>query len=148
MRALVTTLVLCVGLLGADRAGASDLASAEVDVTPSTIDVDLGDRATIDVTVTNHGDVDVTDVVAHIERVVESAGIDAVGIGYDYDGVGDSLPDGLKDASTYPRLVEALLARDFSRSDIRKLLGGNTLRVWRANEDYARANGGTVQCAS
>ncbi len=88
------------------------------------------------------------DVVAHIERVVAVAGIDAVGIGSDYDGVGDSLPVGLKDAATYPVLVEALRARGFTRSDIRKLLGDNTLRVWRANEAYARANGGAVTCAS
>ena len=88
------------------------------------------------------------DVVAHIERVVDVAGIDAVGIGSDYDGVGDSLPVGLKDAATYPRLVQALLDRGFTNDDIRKLLGANTLRVWQANEAYARANGGTVQCAS
>ena len=60
--------------------------------------------------------------------------IDHVGIGSDYDGVGDSLPIGLKDVSTYPNLIEGLLQRGYSEDDIRKILGGNLLRVWRAVE--------------
>lgn len=77
------------------------------------------------------------DVVDHIDRAVEIAGIDHVGIGSDYDGVGDSLPQGLKDVSTFPNLIQALLDRNYSESDIEKLMSGNVLRVWQEVEDYA-----------
>ena len=73
----------------------------------------------------------------HIDHVVELIGIDHVGIGSDYDGVGDSLPEGLKDVSTYPNLVQGLMDRDYSEADIKKILSGNFLRVWQAVEDYA-----------
>ena len=76
-------------------------------------------------------------VLDHIDHVVKLIGIDHVGIGSDYDGVGDSLPVGLKDVSTYPNLVQGLLDRGYSEQDIVKILGGNLLRVWRANEAYA-----------
>jgi membrane dipeptidase len=49
-------------------------------------------------------------------------------------GVGDALPVGLKDVSTYPNLVQGLLDRGYSDKDIVKILGGNLLRVCRANE--------------
>ena len=55
----------------------------------------------------------------------------------DYDGVGDSLPTGLKDVSSYPNLIEGLLRRGYSEEDVRKILGENLLRVWSAVEDYA-----------
>jgi membrane dipeptidase len=86
------------------------------------------------------------DVLDHIDRVVELAGIDAVGIGSDYDGVGDSLPQGLKDVSTYPNLIEGLLGRGYSEADIAKVLGGNALRVWREVEAYAASQGTAAQC--
>lgn len=76
----------------------------------------------------------VSDVADHIDHVVDTVGIDYVGIGSDYDGVGDSLPVGLKDVSAYPNLVAELLRRDYSEADIEKLLGGNLMRVWRAVE--------------
>ena len=82
---------------------------------------------------------DVTNVADHIERVIELAGIDHVGLGSDYDGVGDSLPEGLKDASTYPNLIAELLRRGHSEADIRKILGGNLMRVWRQVEAVAEA---------
>ena len=75
-------------------------------------------------------------------------GIDAVGIGSDYDGVGDSLPVGLKDVASYPALIEGLVARGYSEPDIGKILGGNTLRVWRAVEAYARDHGNPATCVS
>lgn len=87
-------------------------------------------------------------VLDHIDRVVALAGINAVGIGSDYDGVGDTLPIGLKDVSTFPNLVQGLLDRGYSKSDIRKILGKNLIRVWRANEAYAEANGYPTICAS
>ena len=86
------------------------------------------------------------DVLDHIERVVELAGIDSVGIGSDYDGVGDSLPLELKDVSTYPNLIDGLLGRGYSEADIAKVLGGNALRVWRAVEAYAASQGTAKQC--
>ncbi|WP_410795966.1 dipeptidase [Parvularcula sp. LCG005] len=73
---------------------------------------------------------DVDDVLDHIDHVVDLIGINHVGLGSDYDGVGDSLPAGLKDASTYPNLVQGLMDRGYSKRDIRKILSGNVLRVW------------------
>ncbi|MDT8408035.1 MAG: dipeptidase [Wenzhouxiangellaceae bacterium] len=80
---------------------------------------------------------DVGIVVDHIEHVIETAGVDHVGLGSDYDGVGDSLPEGLKDVSAFPALIMELLRRGHSESDIRKILGGNLMRVWRAVEAHA-----------
>ena len=77
------------------------------------------------------------DVLDHFDHVVKLTGIDHVGIGSDYDGVGDSLPIGLKDVSSYPNLVAGLLRRGYSEDDIRKILGENLLRVWQEVEDYA-----------
>lgn len=76
-------------------------------------------------------------VLDHIDHVVELIGIDHVGIGSDYDGVGDSLPTDLKDVSTYPNLIQGLLDRGYSDNDIIKILAGNFIRVWKANEEYA-----------
>ena len=77
------------------------------------------------------------DVVAHIDHVVEIAGIDHVGLGSDFDGVGDSLPYGLRDVSMYPNLFARLLERGYSETDIEKIAGGNLMRVWRAAERVA-----------
>jgi membrane dipeptidase len=88
----------------------------------------------------------VDDVLDHIDRAVELAGIDHVGIGSDYDGVGDSLPVGLKDVSEYPNLVAGLLERGYNEASIAKILGGNLMRVWREVEAYAAAAGTPVSC--
>lgn len=77
-------------------------------------------------------------VLDHIDHVVELIGIDYVGIGSDYDGVGDSLPIGLKDVSSYPNLVQGLMDRGYSDTDIKKILSGNVLRVWQQAEEYAK----------
>jgi len=77
------------------------------------------------------------DVLDHIDHVVALTSVDNVGIGSDYDGVGDSLPVGLKDVAAYPSLIKGLLDRGYSEEDIRKILGENLLRVWQAVEDYA-----------
>ncbi|MGO3423931.1 MAG: dipeptidase [Pseudoalteromonas distincta] len=79
-------------------------------------------------------------VLDHIDHVVELIGIDYVGIGSDYDGVGDSLPIGLKDVSSYPNLVQGLIDRGYSDTDIKKILSGNTLRVWKQAEQYAKSH--------
>jgi len=71
------------------------------------------------------------DVIDHFDHVVKLVGIDHVGIGSDYDGVGDTLPVGLKDVSDFPNLVAGLQGRGYSERDIAKILGGNLMRVWR-----------------
>ena len=77
------------------------------------------------------------DVVAHIDHVVQLVGVDHVGLGSDFDGVGDSLPTGLKSVADYPNLVAALLDKGYSDEDIEKILGGNVMRVWREVERVA-----------
>jgi membrane dipeptidase len=77
------------------------------------------------------------DVLDHIDHVVALTSIENVGIGSDFDGVGDMLPTGLKDVSGYPNLIEGLLERGYSESDIRKILGENLLRVWSEVEAFA-----------
>lgn len=74
-------------------------------------------------------------VLDHFEYVAELVGVDHVGIGTDYDGVGDTLPIGLKDVSTYPVLIAGLLERGFSEEDVKKILGENLLRVWEQVEE-------------
>jgi membrane dipeptidase len=73
---------------------------------------------------------DVERVADHIDHVVKLVGVDHVGIGSDYDGVGDSLPVGLKDVSQYPNLIYELLKRGYSPTDIEKICSGNVFRVW------------------
>ncbi|AGA77066.1 dipeptidase [Echinicola vietnamensis] len=81
---------------------------------------------------------DVSLVADHIDHVVELAGIDHVGFGSDFDGVGDSLPNGLKDVSMYPNLIAELLKRGYSREDVEKICYKNVFRVWRAVEAAAQ----------
>lgn len=76
------------------------------------------------------------DVVEHINHVVKIAGIDAVGIGSDFDGIGCT-PAGLDDVSKYPNLTRALLEQGYSPADIGKIYSGNFLRVMRAVEKTA-----------
>lgn len=79
----------------------------------------------------------VATVVKHINHVRDLVGIDHVGIGSDFDGVGDSLPDGLKDVSMYPNLIEGLLKEGYSEADIEKIMSGNLLRVLKQVEKTA-----------
>jgi membrane dipeptidase len=83
------------------------------------------------------GYADVSDVVAHITHVVRLVGIDHVGLGSDFDGLGDELPVGLKDVSQYPNLIYMLLKEGYSDDDIRRICGGNLLRVWTQVENTA-----------
>ncbi len=83
---------------------------------------------------------DLNAVLDHFDHVVKIVGIDHVGIGSDYDGVGDSLPTGLKDVSTYPNLIAGLLGRGYSEADIEKILSGNLMRVWQQVETFAAHN--------
>ena len=73
---------------------------------------------------------DVSMVANHIDHIVQIAGIDHVGLGSDFDGVGDALPAGLKDVSGYPNLIAELLNRGYSEKDIEKICYKNFFRVW------------------
>ena len=77
--------------------------------------------------------VSVVDVVDHIDHVREVAGIDAIGIGADYDGC-RNMPEGLEDVSCYPSVVAELLRRGYSIGEIGQIVGGNILRVLEASE--------------
>jgi membrane dipeptidase len=71
-------------------------------------------------------------LVDHIDYIAKLIGDDYVGIGSDYDGVG-SLPLELDDVTTYPKITEELLRRGYSKKSINKILGGNVMRVMKAN---------------
>ena len=81
----------------------------------------------------------VEQVADHIDHVKKLAGIDHVGLGSDFDGVGDTLPKGLRDVSEYPNLIRVLLERGYTDDEIEKLCSGNSLRVWQAVEDFAKS---------
>lgn len=83
---------------------------------------------------------DVRMVANHIDHVVKVAGINHVGFGSDFDGVGDSLPAGLKDVSQYPNLLAELLRRGYTDVDIEKICYGNLFRVWDEVEQVAKKN--------
>ena len=69
-------------------------------------------------------------VLDQIDYGVKLIGIDHIGIGSDFDGVGGELPDELKTVADFPNLVAGLQARGYKDADIRKILGGNLLRAW------------------
>ena len=71
-----------------------------------------------------------SDLADHFDHVVELVGVDHVGIGSDFEGVGDSLPVGIKDVSAYPALIEELLRRGYTPDQVKAILGGNLMRVW------------------
>ncbi|MEM7368579.1 MAG: dipeptidase [Bacteroidota bacterium] len=77
-------------------------------------------------------------VADHIDHVVNLVGVNHVGFGSDFDGVGDTLPTGLKDVSEYPNLILELLKRGYSEEDIEKICYGNVARVWREVEQVAQ----------
>jgi membrane dipeptidase len=77
------------------------------------------------------------DVVDHIEHIIQVAGIDHVGLGSDYDGIG-STPHQLEDVSCYPYITQELWNRGYQREAIHKVLGGNLMRVLRAAEHVAK----------
>jgi membrane dipeptidase len=77
----------------------------------------------------------------HIDHAVKIAGVDHVGLGGDFDGVG-ALPTGLEDVSTYPALFTELARRGYSRADLEKIASRNMMRVMKAAEAYAAAHRG------
>lgn len=77
-------------------------------------------------------------VADHIDHVVQLVGVDHVAFGSDFDGVGDTLPTGLKDASEYPNLIAELLERGYSEEDIAKICYQNVFRVWNEVQQVAQ----------
>jgi membrane dipeptidase len=71
-------------------------------------------------------------LMQHFDHIVKLIGINHVGIGSDFDGI-NSAPQGLSTVLDYPNFTKALIARGYSNKDIKKVLGGNFLRVYRAN---------------
>lgn len=82
-------------------------------------------------------------LVDHIEHVAKVAGIDHVGLGSDFDGV-DELPEGLGSIADLPKLTRALVERGFDDDAVKKILGGNFLRVFEAAEQFAKATNTTL----
>ncbi len=78
-------------------------------------------------------------LVDQIDHVAQVAGVDHVGLGSDFDGVTGQLPEGLDSAADLPKIARALLERDYSADDCRKILGGNLLRVFREVETVSTA---------
>ncbi|MEO7530173.1 MAG: membrane dipeptidase, partial [Sediminibacterium sp.] len=70
----------------------------------------------------------------HLDYIVKLAGVDHVGMGSDFDGI-NSAPQQLDDVTSYPLITKALLERGYSKKDIGKIMGGNVLRVLKANEN-------------
>jgi membrane dipeptidase len=85
------------------------------------------------------GRVSLERLLDHFDHAIQVAGIDHVGLGSDFDGVGDLLPEGMEDVSKIPNLVRGLMERGYSDEDIEKVLGQNTLRVMREVEAVARS---------
>lgn len=71
-------------------------------------------------------------LIDHIDYIVKLIGVDHVGLGSDFDGI-ESAPQQLNDVTTYPLITKALLERGYSVKDIDKILGGNFIRVFKAN---------------
>ncbi len=81
-----------------------------------------------------NGPISVRDVADHIDHIKRLVGVNHIGLGGDFDGVGLALPPDLADVSMYPNLIAELLRRGYSRRDIRKICFQNTIRVWKASE--------------
>jgi membrane dipeptidase len=80
--------------------------------------------------------VDWTEIIRHIDHAVKLVGADHVGLGSDFDGA--DMPYGMEDVSDIPRITDALLAKGYSPADVRKILGGNTLRLMQDVEAAAQ----------
>jgi len=112
-------------------------AEAGKNVKPSTIPGMRGEDATAAEYKKKVPPATLADVVSHIDHIVKIAGVNAAGIGSDFDGV-FCTPTGLEDVSKFPNLTRVLLEKGYSADDIRKIYGGNTLRVMRAVEAEAK----------
>jgi membrane dipeptidase len=77
-------------------------------------------------------------LIDHIDHIAKVAGIDHVGLGSDFDGVSGALPQGMDSVADLPKITQALLDRGYKPDDIRKILGGNVLRVFRQVEQVSQ----------
>jgi len=77
-------------------------------------------------------------LIDHIDHIAKVAGVDHVGLGSDFDGVSGATPEGIDCAADLPKITQALLDRGYSAGDIRKVLGGNLLRVFGDAERVSR----------
>jgi len=73
-------------------------------------------------------------LIDHIDHIAKVAGVDHVGLGSDFDGVAGATPQGIDSAADLPKITQALLDRGYGAGDIRKILGGNVLRVFKEVE--------------
>jgi len=73
-------------------------------------------------------------LIDHIDHIAKVAGVDHVGLGSDFDGVSGATPQGMDSAADLPKITQALLDRGYNAEDIKKILGGNLLRVFAAVE--------------
>jgi membrane dipeptidase len=77
-------------------------------------------------------------LIDHIDHIAKVAGVDHVGLGSDFDGVAGATPQGIDSAADLPKITQALLDRGYSAEDIKKILGGNVMRVFRQVEAVSR----------
>lgn len=77
-------------------------------------------------------------LIDHIDHIAKIAGVDHVGLGSDFDGVSGQTPAGIDSAADLPKITQALLDRGYSAGDIKKILGGNLMRVFRQVEQVSR----------
>ncbi len=77
-------------------------------------------------------------LIDHIDHIAKVAGVDHVGLGSDFDGVSGATPQGMDSAADLPKITQALLDRGYSVEDIKKILGGNLMRVFRQVESVSR----------
>jgi membrane dipeptidase len=77
-------------------------------------------------------------LIDHIDHIAKVAGVDHVGLGSDFDGVSGATPQGMDSAADLPKITQALLDRGYSADDIKKILGGNILRVFGQVEKVSR----------
>ena len=77
-------------------------------------------------------------LIDHIDHIAKVAGIDHVGLGSDFDGVSGATPQGIDSAADLPKITQALLDRGYSAEDIKKILGGNLMRVFREVESVSQ----------
>ncbi|MGO9169579.1 MAG: dipeptidase, partial [Candidatus Sulfotelmatobacter sp.] len=77
-------------------------------------------------------------LIDHIDHIAKVAGVDHVGLGSDFDGVSGATPQGMDSAADLPKITQALLDRGYSAGDIKKILGGNLLRVFGQVETVSR----------
>jgi membrane dipeptidase len=87
-------------------------------------------------------------LIDHIDHIAKIAGIDHVGLGSDFDGVSGATPQGIDSAADLPKITQALLDRGYKEDDIRKILGGNLMRVFREVEGVSHEMARTATAAA